>query len=390
MEFTSKFNELKSLFSLSREVNYIENSNIEIRTQHFTSKTSLSFPFEDEFDSYDPEQAVVLGDESIKENESFSYPVFIPRSDLKSNKAIILLHGLNEKSWHKYLPWAYYLAESTNRPVILFPISFHMNRCPETWANPRAMMPLLNQRQNQNILTQCTFANVALSERLSEEPLRFFRSGRQSAEDIIDLLESIKKGEFPFLEPNTHVDFFAYSIGAFLSQILFIANPKNLLNDSKLFLFCGGALFSQMEGTSKLIMDSKAFSCLRKYYLGDFANELKTSTPFSTFIKNSPIGNAFRAMLAPESLKRFRNNTFQTLNERIKIIALKKDQVIPAKFIQSTFSCMKHRVKDMLEVFDFPYDYSHEIPFPVLNNPNYKQVDRCFESVFSSAANFLR
>lgn len=388
MEFTSKFNELKAQFSLDRDI--ITNSNIEIRFQHFTSKTSLSFPFEDEFDSYDPEQLIIFNDKNIAENKSFSYPIFLPQSKSKNDKAIILLHGLNEKSWLKYLPWAYYLAEQTNRPVILFPISFHMNRCPKTWGNPRAMMLLLNQRQNQNNISQSTFANAALSERLSEEPLRFFRSGRQSAEDIIDLLESIKKGELPFLEPNSQVDFFAYSIGAFLSQILFIANPKDLLNDSKLFLFCGGALFSQMEGTSKLIMDSKAFSCLRKYYLGDFVNELKTSTPFSVFIKNNPIGNAFRAMLAPESMRKFRDNTFQTLNERIKIIALKKDQVIPAKFIQSTFSCMKHHVKGMLEIFDFPYNYSHEIPFPVLNNPNYKQVDQCFESVFSSAADFLK
>lgn len=390
MEFTNKFNELKSLFSLNREINSIENSNIEIRNQYFTSNTSLAFPFEDEYDSYNSKQAIVLNDKGIKENESFSYPVFIPKSDTKSDKAIILLHGLNEKSWLKYLPWAYYLAEKTNRPVILFPISFHMNRCPESWGNPRAMMTLLNQRHNDDKLKLSTFANVALSERLSEEPLRFFRSGRQSAEDIVDLLQKIKQGEHPFIAPNAHVDFFAYSIGAFLSQILFIANPKNLLSDSKLFLFCGGALFSQMEGTSKLIMDSNAFISLRKYYLGDFVNELKTSTPFSTYIKNSQLGNAFRAMLAPESLRTFRNNVFQGFNERIRIIALKKDQVIPAKYIQSTFSCIKHNVKNMIEVFDFPYDYSHEIPFPVFNNPNYLQVDQSFERIFSTATDFLK
>jgi len=192
MEFTHKFNELKSLFSLSREVNYIENSNIEIRIQHFISNASLSFPFEDEFDSFNPEQVVALGDKSIKENESFSYPVFTPRSDSKSDKAIILLHGLNEKSWHKYLPWAYYLSEKTKRPVILFPISFHMNRCPESWANPRVMIPLLNQRQKTVKVDKATFANVALSQRLTDEPLRFFTSGRQSAEDIVSLLKTIK------------------------------------------------------------------------------------------------------------------------------------------------------------------------------------------------------
>jgi hypothetical protein len=390
MGFTGRFNELKALFCLSREVNIIEDSNIEIRNFSFTSTTSLAFPFEDIYDSYSTEQNLLLVDNKIKENESFIYPVFTPKSECKFNKAIVLLHGLNEKSWHKYLPWAYYLAEKTNRPVILFPISFHMNRCPETWGNPRAMMPLLGQRKKIGNLTNMTFANVALSERLTEDPLRFFRSGRQSAEDIIGLLQTVKQGKHPLLEPNARVDFFAYSIGAFLSQILFIANPKNLLDESRLFLFCGGALFSQMRGTSKLIMDSQAYRSLREYYLGYFVKEMKASTPFSTFIKNSPIGNAFRAMLAPESLSVFRNSAFRNLNNRMKIIALMKDRVIPARSIQSVFSGIKRDFNSLVDVLDFPYEYSHEIPFPILNNQNYIQVDQSFERVFGSAADFLK
>jgi len=390
MEFTSKFNELKALFSLSRDINCIGNSNIEVRNFSFSSSSSLAFPFEDVNDSYSIEQKLVLADEQVPENKSFSYPVFTPKRDCKSNKAIILLHGLNEKSWQKYLPWAYYLAEKTNRPVILFPISFHMNRCPESWANPRAMMPLLSQRKSFCNLTNLTFANVALSERLTEDPLRFFRSGRQSAEDIIELLQTIKLGKHPLIEPNAQVDFFAYSIGAFLSQILFIANPKNLLGNSRLFLFCGGALFSQMRGVSKLIMDSMAYRCLREYYLDYFVKELKTSSPLSAYIKNSPLGNAFRAMLAPESLRLFRNSMFQRLNHRIKIIALMKDQVIPARFVQSTFSGIKGELNSLVEVLDFPYDYSHEVPFPIFNNSNHIQVDQSFERVFGSAVDFLR
>ena len=316
--------------------------------------------------------------------------MFTPRSNVRSKSAIILLHGLNEKSWHKYLPWAYYLAEKTNRPVILFPIAFHMNRCPESWANPRAMMPILNQRQKVVEHSKLTFANVALSERLTEDPLRFFRSGRQSADDIIELLDTIKSGKHPLFEQNTQVDFFAYSIGAFLSQILFLANPKGMFTNSKLFLFCGGAHFSEMFGTSRLIMDGEAFQSLRRYYLGDFLKELKTNSSFANYIKTSQLGNAFRAMLAPKSLKSFRENMLIKLSDQIKIIALKKDQVIPANYIQSTFSCIKHKVKGFVEVLDFPYDYSHEVPFPILNNPNYIHVDQNFERVFGSAVEFLR
>jgi pimeloyl-ACP methyl ester carboxylesterase len=252
------------------------------------------------------------------------------------------------------------------------------------------MMPLLNQRQKAIKLSDLTFANVALSERLTENPLRFFRSGRQSAEDIVDLLQTIKQGKHQLFEPNTQVDFFAYSIGAFLAQILFLANPKSLLSSSKLFLFCGGARFSEMFGTSRLIMDSQAFISLRKYYLGDFLKELKSNSPFSEYIMKSQLGHAFQAMLAPDNLKSFREDMLQKLSNQVRVIALKKDKVIPAKFIRSTFACIKHKVKGIVEVFDFPYDYSHEMPFPILNSPNNLQVDQSFERVFNSAVEFLK
>jgi len=252
------------------------------------------------------------------------------------------------------------------------------------------MMPLLNRRQNTQKVDMSTFVNVSLSQRLTDEPLRFFTSGRQSAEDITNLLQTIKDGMHPFLEKDAQVDFFAYSIGAFLSQVLFLANPKGLLSNSRLFLFCGGSRFSEMYGTSRLIMDNQAFSCLRKFYLVDFLRELKTASPFSRYIRNSALGNAFHAMISPDCLKSFRESTLQKLSEQIRVIALQKDKVIPAKYIQSTFDGIKNHIKSMVEVLDFPYEYSHEIPFPVLNTPNYLQVDQCFERVFGSAVDFLR
>ncbi len=390
MEFTQKYNELKKIFALEGENIRIEGSNIQIHSIPFTSTSSLMLPSNGNTDLTYVQEAIATNDSTIKENISFRYPVFVPKSDAPYGKAIILLHGLNEKSWLKYLPWGYYLAEKMNRPVILFPISFHMNRCPESWANPRAMMPLLSRRQGAQKIDMSTFVNVALSQRLTDEPLRFFTSGRQSAEDITSLLQTIKDGKHPFLEKDAQVDFFAYSIGAFLSQVLFLANPKGLLSNSRLFLFCGGSRFSEMYGTSRLIMDNQAFSCLRKFYIVDFLRELKTVSPFSTYIRNSAFGNAFHAMISPDCLKSFRESTLQKLSEQIRVIALQKDKVIPAKYIQSTFEGIKNNVKSMVEVLDFPYEYSHEVPFPVLNTPNYLQVDQCFERVFGSVVDFLR
>lgn len=390
MEFTKTFNQLKQLFSLNNEFIPISDSNIHIRIMKFTSTSSLVLPSNGIVEQAYFHQAIATNDGAIPENKTFSYPVFVPSSNNKHGKAIILLHGLNERSWLKYLPWAYYLAVNTNRPVILFPISFHMNRSPESWANPRAMMPLLSKRQVSRNPEMLTFANVALSQRLSDDPLRFFASGKQSAEDIVQLLEIIKNGEYPLLEKNSQVDFFSYSIGAFLSQVLFLANPKGLLTNSRLFMFCGGAHFSEMFGTSRLIMDSCAYASLRKYYLNDFLAELKIRTPFSVYIKKSELGEAFLAMLSPETNKEFRESRFQSLSKQIRIVSLKSDKVIPSNFIQSTLAKVRSRVEGIVKELDFPFDYSHEIPFPILGNNNSYLVDKAFNDVFTPAVEFLR
>ena len=67
-------------------------------------------------------------DNQIKENQNFTYYVVVPsnegdtKPDKKFGSAILLFHGLNERSWDKYRPWANYLSDKTGKPVILFPI----------------------------------------------------------------------------------------------------------------------------------------------------------------------------------------------------------------------------------------------------------------------------
>ena len=63
-------------------------------------------------------------DEAVEENRRFNYPIFIPRKTNSGKRVLLLLHGLNERYWDKYLVWAEYLALNTRNPVILFPIAF--------------------------------------------------------------------------------------------------------------------------------------------------------------------------------------------------------------------------------------------------------------------------
>lgn len=372
MEYTKKHAELRSLFSPDRKEIDIPGSGSRIFNPEFHSGSSL--------DSY-----LNSHDLQIKENVSFTYPVFAPPQP--SSRAILLFHGLNERSWLKYLSWAYYLTELTGSYVILFPISFHMNRGPSQWKDPRAMLKVMSESEPYPVSELTSFMNVALSRRLTEDPMRFFFSGYRTILDITDLATTIKSGNHPVLPAISQIDIFAYSIGAFMSEIMMMGNPGNLFSDSKLFIFCGGSVFSTMKGASKLIMDKRAFERVYDYYLESFEPAITRTNPLYEFFSSHPLGISFRAMIDFSRFRQFRENLFRKLQEQVHSIALRKDTVIPASGITSTLNEPVKR--NLAEVWDFPFEYCHENPFPVGNDKLSNLVDSCFERVFIKAAEFL-
>ena len=90
-------------------------------------------------------------------------------------------------------------------------------------------------------------------------------------------------------------------------------------------------------------------------------------------------------MLAAGTLKSFRESVFEKLQKQVHAVALLKDRVIPAGGIVNALNRFIQ-----VDVLDFPYDYSHENPFPILNAEKATLVDRGFENVFSKAAAFLQ
>jgi hypothetical protein len=374
MEYTRTYNELKKVFTTEEKIISIPGSDIKIHNVGFKS----DLPSE-EFSN--------RNDALISENQSFSYPVFAPR-DINSDKVILLLHGLNERSWVKYLVWAYSLAQVTESYVILFPISFHINRSPLSWKDPRAMINFMKNRNSSlGEINQSSFANIALSNRLTEDPMRFFKSGYQTTSDIIKLLSSVRNGEHEIIPKTNKFNIFAYSIGAFLAEIILMGNPGKLFTDSKLFIFCGGSVFSNMQGSSKLIMDSLAFERVYNFYLDDFEKTLTGKSPLVNFLKSSQIGMAFRSMIDLGRLKIFRENIFKNLRDQIHSISLLKDSVIPCEGVISTLDNCSH--KNIVDVWDFSFAYTHENPFPVFDFPLSKKVDYWFEKVINEATLFL-
>ncbi len=381
MDIASRTKFLSRLFSYEKRI-AIEDRNLEIIPYQFTQTVG-----EGEIRNFQKELPAAgfcpVSDNDIMENKTFTYTIFAPNGRQRRDKAIILLHGLNERTWDKYLTWAEKLAVTTGKPVILFPIAFHMNRTPSTWSNPRDAMSWAALRK-QEIADLCnsTFANVALSSRLSCHPLRFYASGRESVYNMCQLVHEIKSGQHPLFAEGTSINLFAYSIGALLSQVLLLANPDEMFTDTRLFMFCGGSIFCEMNGNARDILDKEAFDRLQRYFRNDFLERLDIPSSF----KNDFLEEAFKAMIKPDVLTDYRESFFQQACNRIRAISLKKDVVMPTTGIISALGGVSGKI---LKELDFPYTYTHQVPFPTTGKIDPELINQSFNQTFEEAASFL-
>lgn len=314
-------------------------------------------------------------DDLIRENTRFEYPIFRPAGYTKATSAILLMHGLNERDWEKYACWAQQLVLLTAKPVILFPIAYHINRAPESWSNPRQLMSWVKVRKEMHQHPEnLTFANLAMSERMTQDPLRFYLSERETILNIGQLMKKIQRGQHLYLAENCHIDIFAYSIGAKISQILLQSETIPSLSTSKLFMFCGGGTFCQMDGNSRYIMDKTAFDSLTKYY--------------STVFKESkdPVQRAAYSLFNAPFLEKERTAFYSKNKDRIRVISLKQDTVIPSSSIIQALGT--DAAKTCHKELDFDLSYSHEVPFPI-ERENTEEVNKMFQTVMTAASKFL-
>lgn len=326
-------------------------------------------------------------DNNFEENNKFSYTVLKNKKTIKSNSVIVLLHGLNEKNWDKYLPWAYHLMEKTGKPVILFPLAFHMNRAPKEWSDSRLMFRLSQERMLLfPSLESSSYVNAALSTRLQFSPERFLLSGLQTLYDIIQLVEEIREDKNPYISKDASIDYFGYSIGGFLGQILIMSNPHNLFADSRFLVFCGGATLDKTTPISRTIIDSEAADGLIQYYLDHFENAVnKDGHLHDLFAKSEEVGVVFKSMLDSTKMVSFRNALLSSLKEKIRIVGLGKDKVFTPASITGDYLS---RIRDSVKVFDFNYNYTHETPFPLLTKIE-EEVNNAFIDIFNYSAEFL-
>jgi len=389
---------------LKNSINYTENQIlipdvINVRNFSFTSKNCYFLPddsVEDTHCGYDlssetgiTHKMLYIHDTDVKDNISFVYHVFSPAGCVKADKIVLMLHGFNEKYWHKYLPWAKYIVDMTGKTVVLFPIAFHMNRAPQEWSDTRLMYEVSCRRKELfPDIIQSSMSNVAISTRLHTKPERFIWSGLQAYHDVIQLMNEFKSGLHPFISPDAEVDLFAYSIGAFLAEILMITNHLNYFDKSKLVMFCGGPVFNRLSPVSKFIIDSQANVTLYSYIIEHLDSHLKKNEKLRHYLCDFPEGISFRSMLNYGLMSDFREERLRNICHRLLAVALKQDMVVPPYEVANTLQGKYRDIPVRVDVHDLPYPYRHEDPFPALEKIS-DAVDTGFKNVFAPICKFL-
>ena len=330
-------------------------------------------------------------DSFIDENHYFRYHIFYPPGKGKARKLVFLFHGFNEKTWDKYYSWAMKIVEDTGKAVVLFPISFHMNRARASWADHRLMYMLSESRKKKfpNIL-KSSLSNAAISARLHSHPQRFIWSGLQTYYDIIRFVETCVAGAHPDIEKDCAFDFFSYSIGSLLAEILKLTDHKGYFTSSKLCTFCGGAVFNRLSPVSKFILDSETNVALYSYLVEHIDNHMKHDPRLRHLLSpGHSEGFNLYSMLDYKVNLEYREEKFRKIQDQVLAITLKKDKVVPAYEVINTLKGFQRDIGIPVDILDFPYPYIHEDPFPVTNPPN-EQVNQAFEQVFDRICGFLR
>ncbi len=326
--------------------------------------------------------ALAAPDRSVAENKRVRCPMARPtgaRSGEVLDKVCILLHGLNERGWDKYLGWARAIADKARCAVILFPIAFHMDRSPARWANFGIMRGVSRDRiARYPGIRQSSMVNAAISERLDQAPGRLYLSGLMAARDLGDLVAAIRSGEVPGIASETTLGFFGYSIGAYLLQCLSLADSR-FVRAGRRFLFCGGPFLSAMTPVSKYIIDSHAHERILDFWVNDLETELRRDAELAALV-DTPEGRAYCAMVDPRHPQMDRRSVFS--DGATRVAALTGDDVMPKAAIVDFFE----GTGVAPTFFDLPPSCTHVAPFSPLGG---EAVHAAFEELFDQAAGHL-
>jgi len=339
------------------------------------------------------QEVIKINDAEIEENRSFHYILLKSSQEIKSDELVIFFHGLNEKDWNKYLPWAKHIVQNTGKAVLMFPLAFHINRGALAWGNNRSMQVVSQDRMKLfEGLKESSFTNAAMSTRLHFAPARFFLSGLQTYNDIIQLVQYIRLGNHSLINETASIDFFGYSAGAFLAAIIMMANRNGWFSNSQAVFFCGGSMLSEMRLSSRYIMDSEAYQTIQDFYIHHFTKSLEADKKLYHLFNSTHSGGIFfRSMLSDkfEKENQIREKRLIELSDRILAIGLAKDTIIPFEGIRKTLQGRRKDIPIVCENYELPYKYSHMNPFPY-NQKCAEVVEKPYQEIFSRIERHLQ
>ena len=320
--------------------------------------------FDGELNRHEP------GDALIEQNIHFRYPLvreFAPAAKRpRRHHLLILLHGLNEHSFTKYIPWAYHIWKKTGRPVALFPLTFHINRVMPEWGRFQqgsfARRKALPGNENAHRF------NAVISERLGAYPERFFWGAMQSYWDIVDLVRQIRRGEHPHIAEDARIDLLGYSAGGYVALALLLANEEGLFEESRGVLFATCAAMRDVNLSSHLIVDLEAEIGLMKLYV-KYEDRLANDR-LKHWLDWHPEGRWFNAFCGLMPNRTRLEARLKEIAPRILGIANSNDQVMPPGAMLNALQGIRRSTGVRIDELDLGI---HENPF---SSPDYNQRDR--------------
>ena len=315
-------------------------------------------------------------DQTIGENIHFRYPLVVHHAPRhlrgQQNRVLILFHGLNERSFTKYVPWAYQIWQHTGIPVVLFPLTFHINRVLPAWGLTqqesyarRAAIP-----DNEN----AHHFNAVISDRIGTHPERFFWGAEQSYWDIVDLARTIRRGHHPHFAEGTRIDLLGFSAGGYIPLALLLEDPENLFSDSRGIIFASGASVRDVNLSSHLIVDHMAEIALMKLFVK--YRERLASPRLRHWLDLHGEGTWFNAFCGLLPNRTRLEARLREIAPRLLGVANSNDQVMPPGAIMNALQGIRRDTGVRVEELNLGI---HENPFA---SPDYNVRDRSLMTQF--------
>ncbi len=321
-----------------------------------------------------PAEPVALqpGDAKIAENLNFRYILLqgCKPPARPHKRVLIMLHGLNERDFEKYLRWGHAIWQQNSVPVVFFPLAFSVNRVYRGWLPQNA--EILARRRGIQMNEYTHLCNATISERLSLHPERLMWGGMQSYWDIVNLVRGIRQGNYQFFDRDTCVDLFGFSSGGYIAETLLLENHEGLFNESRACLFASCVIMRDLVPSSPYILDRGAESALRKLYVDRF--DTLPNERMRHWLGHSE-GRWFSELCGRRPDRAQTESRLREIAPRLLGIANRNDQVFPYGAMLNALQGLDRDTGVRVESLDLGI---HENPFGC---PDYDQRDSRFVTV---------